>query len=82
MTSHSQSGLHCRIYINKFENCTPLCHFTNQTAQATLSKFGLGVLYSIAMKMGIIKNVLIKAFIIKKNFFSYTRFAFYRVVSF
>ena len=44
---------------------------TDQTTEATISKFGSGVLYSIRMKMGIIKSVLIKGFILKKNFFLY-----------
>ena len=42
----------------------------NNTTEALISKLGKGVLYSIRMKMGIFKSVLIKA-IIKKNFFLY-----------
>ena len=49
-------------------------HFTDKTTEATISKFGSGVLYGMRMKVGIIKSVLIKAFILqkkfKKNFFS------------
>ena len=44
----------------------PLRHFTDQTIEAAISKFDLGVLYSTRMKMGIIKSVLIKEFILKK----------------
>ena len=51
------------IYINNLETEPPLRHLTDQTTEATISKFGSGVLYSIRMKMGIIKGVLIKAFI-------------------
>ena len=54
------------IYINNLETEPPLRHFTDQNTEVTISKFGLGVLYSIRMKMGIIKSVLIRGFIIKK----------------
>ena len=53
--------------INNLETEPPLRHFIDQTTEATISKFGSGVLYSIRMKMGIIKSVLIKGFILKKN---------------
>ena len=53
--------LQCLYY--SFGNCIPLFHFTDQTAEATISKFGSGLLYSIRVKMGIIKRVLIKALI-------------------
>ena len=43
-------------------------HFTDQTTEATTSKFDSGVLYSIRMRMEIIKSVLIEAFFL--NFFS------------
>ena len=52
------------IYINNLETEPPLRHFTDQTTEATISKFGFDVLYSIRMKIGIIKSVLIKAFIL------------------
>ena len=51
------------VYIKNFETEPPLRHFTDKTTEATISKFGSGVLYSIRMKVGIIKSVLIKAFI-------------------
>ena len=41
-------------------------HFTGQTTEAKTPKFGLGVPYSIRIKTGIIKSVLIKAFVQKK----------------
>ena len=41
-------------------------HFTDQTTEATIFKFGSGVLHSFRMKMGSIKSVLIKVFIKKK----------------
>ena len=51
------------IYINRLETEPPLRQFTDQTTEATISKFGSGMLYtSIRMKMGIIKSVLIKQF--------------------
>ena len=56
-------------YINNLETERPLPRFTDQTTEATISKFGSGVLYSIRMKIGIIKNVMIKAFFLI-NFFS------------
>ena len=40
-------------------------HFTDQTTDATISKFGLGVLNSIRMKKGIFKRVLIEGLIKK-----------------
>ena len=49
-------------YIDNLETERPLPRFTDQTTEATISKFGSGVLYSIRMKIGIIKNVMIKAF--------------------
>ena len=52
-------------------------HFTSQTLQTTVSKFVLGDLYSIGMKMGIIKGVLTKGFMKKKekrNYFPYQLF--------
>ena len=60
------SLLGCRFWaiINNLKTEPPLRHFTDQTTEATISKFGSGVLYSIRMKMGIIKSVLIKAFIL------------------
>ena len=58
------------IYINNLATEPPLLHFTDQTTEATISKFGSDVLYSIRMKMGITKSVLIKGFFfIKKRFF-------------
>ena len=54
--------LGCRNLYQQFGNCTLLCHFTDQTLEATNSKFGLRVLYSIRTKMEIIKSVLIKNF--------------------
>ena len=51
-------------------------HFTDQTTEPTISKFGSSVLYSIRMKMGIIESVLIIAFIKKKLFFSLSAFYF------
>ena len=36
---------------------------TKLTTEATISKFGSGVLYSIRMKMAIIKSAMVKAFI-------------------
>ena len=55
-----------------------MCHFTDQTTEAKLSKFDLVVLYSIRAKMGIIKSIYIKAFIKKnkKNKFSKQDFFF------
>ena len=50
------------IYIDNLET-TALCHFTDQTTEAAISKFCLGVLNSIRTKKGINKSVLIKAFI-------------------
>ena len=59
------------MYNNNLENEPPLRHITHQTKEATISKFGSDVLYSIRMKMGIIKSVLIKTFFFnKKTFFS------------
>ena len=58
------------IYINNLETEPPLRHFTDQTTEATISKFGPCVLYSIRMKMEIIKSVLIRGFFIEiKHFF-------------
>ena len=57
------------IYINNLETEPSLRHFTDQTTEATISKFGSGVLYSIGMEVGIIKSVLIKGFMKKKSFF-------------
>ena len=52
----------------------PLRRLTDQTTEATISKVGLSVLYSIKTKMRIIKSVLIKGFLFKKKplFFSIT----------
>ena len=54
------------IYINNLETEPPLRHFTGQNTEATISKCGSSVLYSIRMKMGIIRSVLLQAFI-KQN---------------
>ena len=55
-----------KIYIYHLETEPSLRHFTDQTAEATISKLGSGVLYSIRLKMWIIKSVWMKAFIKKK----------------
>ena len=55
-TLHDRNG--CPKVTVKVFTAIGMCHFTDQTAEATISKFGLGVLYSIRMKMGIIKSVL------------------------
>ena len=44
-------------------------HFTDQTTEATISKFVSSVLYSIRRKMGIIKSVFNTALIKKKKLF-------------
>ena len=61
------------IYINNLETDPPLRHFTDQTTEATISKFGPCVLYSIRMKMEIIKSVLIRGFFYRNKtlFFLY-----------
>ena len=58
------------ICINNLETERPLRHFTDQPTEATISKFGSSVLYSIRTKMGIIKSGLIKAYIKQTTFFS------------
>ena len=55
------------IFINNFETEPTLPQFTDQTTEATISKFGSVVLYSIKTKMRNIKSVLIKALIYRKN---------------
>ena len=53
-----------RLFIINILGTIP-CHFIDQTTEATILEFGLGVLNSIRMKMGKIKHihVLIKEFI-------------------
>ena len=61
-----------REYIinNNLETERPLRHFTDQPTEATISKCGSIVLYSIRMKMEIIKRVLINAFYFTRVNFS------------
>ena len=62
------------IYISSLE--------TVPTTEAAFLKFCLDVICSIRTKMGIIKSVLIKAFMQKKNNFFLYKLIFYRIVSF
>ena len=79
----SQSLSIKKIYINHLKTKRPLRYFTDQTTEATISKFGSGVLYSIRIKIGIIKSVLIKNLIKKKlKLFFSIRFVFETFVSF
>ena len=65
------------IYVNNLEFECPLGNFTDQATEVTISTFGSGVLYSIRMKMGTIKSLLIKASVKKKKLFFYSfSFAF------
>ena len=50
------------IYIIIIWKLYSLCHFTDQTTEVAISKFGSVVLNSIRMKTGIIQSVLILAF--------------------
>ena len=45
------------IYIDNLKTEPPVRHFKDQITEATNSKFGSDVLYSIRMKMGIIKKM-------------------------
>ena len=72
-------------YVNNVETEPPLRHFTDQTTEATILKYGSGVLFSIRLTMEIIESVLINAFVlflIQKKLFYSISFVFLRFVSF